>query len=74
MTYAINAGYRKIVYISGHNDDFNGLEGFKSALKQHDIDIDENVVLNCSNESKSGYNCFIKLYESKKKSRMYLLY
>lgn len=65
-TYALNSGYKKIVYISGHNDDFNGSEGFKSALKRLDIDIDENIVLNCSSEIKPGYNSFIKLYESKK--------
>ena len=64
-TYAINSGYKKIVYIAGHNDYFNGLEGFKSALIKNDINIDENMVLNCSNESKFDYNRFLKLYESK---------
>ncbi len=64
--YAINSGYKKIVYISGQNDDFNGLEGFKSAHLRHNIEINRNMVLNCGNESKSGYNCFKKLYEEKK--------
>ncbi len=63
--YAISSGYYKFVYISEHNDDFNGVEGFKSALIQNGIAVDENMVLDCSSESKSGYDCFIKLYESK---------
>ncbi len=65
-TYAINTGYKKISYISGQIDEFNGLDGFKSALKKNDIDIDEGMILNCCDESKTSYNLFLELYKAKK--------
>lgn len=65
--HLIEAGYRKIAFIGGtENSPSNAerKEGYKLALKQHRIPLDERLIMSGSFKSESGYENMKKLIDS----------
>lgn len=62
----ISFGYKKIAHLAGYSDISIGkkrIEGYKSALKKNDIEIDEKMIIEAGFGIKDGYDSFMQLYE-----------
>ncbi|PAB58235.1 hypothetical protein CCE28_16490 [Anaeromicrobium sediminis] len=56
--HLIECGYRKIAYVGGKKYAYSNekrLKGYKRALAENNIDLDENLILSGEFDSKSGY-------------------
>ena len=65
MGCAIAQGYRKIAHLAGYGHTSIGrhrLQGYKAALKEHNIKIDDNLIIEGGFSEKSGYDGLMNLY------------
>jgi LacI family transcriptional regulator len=65
IQYAIGLGYRKIAHFAGITSINIGMErliGYKNALMQNGIEVNESWIIEGDFGERSGYNSFMKLY------------
>ncbi len=59
VNHLIDAGYKRIAHLSGPSQlsiSRNRLEGYKKALQEHAVDIDENLITTCELSEEGGEN------------------
>ncbi len=64
---AISQGYRKIAHLAGYSHTSIGKhrqEGYISALKDHGIDVNQNLIIEGGFAESDGYEGFLKLYNN----------
>lgn len=68
IDHAIKLGYRNIAHFAGHPNINIGKErilGFKQAMSDHGIEINNDWIVEGDFDDKSGYDSFMKLYNEK---------
>ena len=68
IEYALNLGYRKIGHFAGYTNINIGrerLRGFKQAMNDNGVEINNDWVIEGEFGEKSGYDSFMKLYHEK---------
>jgi len=68
VEHLIKCGYRRIVHLSGPahlSISIDRLNGYLSALKKHNIEIDEKLIINCENFEDSALTCIKGLFNHK---------
>lgn len=57
--HLVKKGHRRIAYLGGSSElvsYYKRQEGYKSVLKQHNIEVDESLIIECLPTQESGYN------------------
>jgi LacI family transcriptional regulator len=68
IEHAIRLGYRKIAHFAGYSNINIGRErmiGFKKAMTDHGIEVNNDWIIEGDYEEKHGYDSFMKLYHEK---------
>lgn len=68
IDHVVNLGYRRIAHFAGYSNINIGrdrLEGFKSAMQFHGLEINNDWIIEGDYEEKHGYDSFMKLYHEK---------
>lgn len=69
VDHAIKMGYKKIAHFAGYSNINIGRErmlGFKNAMTDHGLEINNDWIIEGDYEEKHGYDSFMKLYHEKK--------
>jgi len=69
MEHLVGLGHNRIAFLNGQLNLTNfaeRLEGYKKALKKHNIEFDSDIVYSDDVEKKAGFECFIRGLLSKK--------
>lgn len=68
IDHVVNLGYRRIAHFAGYSNINIGrdrLEGFKSAMQFHGLEINNDWIIEGDYEEKHGYDSLMKLYHEK---------
>lgn len=69
--YLIKLGHKRIAMLAGKKDDPNAgiprINGYKRALKEHGIEVDDNLILHGDYKFKSGFQNMLKFLKLKDK-------
>jgi LacI family transcriptional regulator len=69
VEHAIKLGYKNIVHFAGYqNVDIsrNRLNGYLEAMREHQIQVRDDMIIECGFGEKVGYNCFMDIFKKNK--------
>lgn len=69
IEHLVKMGHRNIIFICGmvpeHDDISERINGYKKALADHNIDFNEDLMINCGFEIEDGYRAALDLFKAR---------